>query len=124
MGWRFTWVSSHGSDFNYDHHVSASPDDIAAGTVDYNFASGRPQGEEMHGISVFAKGAAGDVYHTYSAYARGVDILLGTHHFLDLTPKGRNERGVMDWVRLHDRYETAAAPANCCTGAAGTAASE
>ncbi|SDM26162.1 Predicted dithiol-disulfide oxidoreductase, DUF899 family [Modicisalibacter muralis] len=105
MGWRFNWVSSHGSDFNYDYHASATPEDIAAGTVYYNFERSQNPGEEMHGISVFYKDAAGDVFHTYSSYARGGDILLGAHNYLDLTPKGRNERGTMDWVRHHDRYE-------------------
>lgn len=104
MGWSFQWVSSYGNDFNRDYNVSFTPDEIAKGTAYYNYA---PQGfprDEAHGISVFCKDAAGDVFHTYSAYARGCDILLGTYNFLDLTPKGRNEAGPMDWVRYHDKY--------------------
>lgn len=105
MGWQFTWVSSYPSDFNYDYHASARPEDIAAGRIDYNFEKSRHPSEEMHGISVFYKNPAGEVFHTYSCYARGVDSLLGAHHYLDLTPKGRNEHGTMDWVRHHDRYD-------------------
>lgn len=105
MGWRFPWVSSHGSDFNHDFQVSASPEAIAAGEVHYNFERSQDPGEEMPGLSVFVKDAVGEVYHTYSAYARGLDVLIGAHHYLDLTPKGRDEQGVMDWVRHHDRYD-------------------
>ena len=109
MGWSFKWVSSFGSDFNYDYHVSFTPEDIAAGEVYYNYEVQKPQGEELSGISVFYKDEAGDIFHTYSAYARGTDLLLGTYNLLDLTPKGRNEPGprhnLTDWVRHHDRYD-------------------
>jgi len=112
MGWDFTWVSSYGSDFNFDYQVSFTDEDKARNRAYYNFTTGDYLFDELPGISVFYKDA-GVVYHTYSAYARGGDILLGAHHFLDMTPKGRNEDRTMDWVRHHDRYETAA-PQNCC----------
>ena len=108
MGWRFKWVSSYDSDFNYDFHVSFTQDDLAKGEVYYNYDVGKFQSEELSGRSVFYKDANGDVFHTYSSYARGGDILLGTYNLLDLTPKGRNETGpnhnLTDWVRHHDRY--------------------
>jgi predicted dithiol-disulfide oxidoreductase (DUF899 family) len=105
MGWRFKWVSSHGSDFNYDYHVSSTEDEIAAGRYYYNYETVAGAGGEMPGISVFYKDESGEVFHTYSAYARGGDILIGAHNYLDLTPKGRNEASTMDWVRHHDRYD-------------------
>ena len=108
MGWRFKWVSSYGSDFNYDFHVSFTQDDLARGEVYYNYELRRLQSEEMSGISVFYKDPAGDIFHTYSSYARGGEMFLGTYNYLDLTPKGRNETGpnhnLADWVRHHDRY--------------------
>lgn len=105
MGWHFKWVSSHGNDFNHDYHVSATKDEIAKGKVYYNYEVSEDAGEEMPGISVFYKDAAGGIFHTYSAYARGGDILIGAYNYLDLTPKGRNETTIMDWMRHHDRYE-------------------
>jgi len=108
MGWRFKWVSSYGSDFNYDFHVSFTQDDLAKGEVYYNYELRKLQSEEMSGISVFYKDPAGDIFHTYSSYARGGEMFLGTYNYLDLTPKGRNETGpnhnLADWVRHHDRY--------------------
>ena len=107
MGWRFSWVSSFGGDFNRDFHVSFSPDEIARGPVDYNYELTTFPGEEAPGLSVFARNAAGEVFHTYSTYARGLDMLAGTYNFLDLVPKGRDEDGLaftMSWVRHHDRY--------------------
>ena len=105
MGWRFKWVSSYGSDFNYDYHVSFPKDDIAKGRVYYNYEMRDFQSEELSGRSVFYKDEAGEIFHTYSSYARGGDHLLGAYNYLDLTPKGRNEsRGMMDWVRHHDKY--------------------
>jgi len=108
MGWRFKWLSSNGNDFNFDYQVSFTKDDIARGNVYYNYDKipGSPS-EELPGISVFYKDASGDIFHTYSSYARGGDLLLGTYNFLDLTPKGRDEDGLaftMAWVRHHDRY--------------------
>ena len=108
MGWRFHWVSSHGSDFNYDFHVSFRPEEMAKGEAYYNYARGPVPIEELSGFSIFYKDAAGDVFHTFSAYARGAEEVLGTYMLLDLTPKGRNETGpnfnLTDWVRHHDRY--------------------
>jgi predicted dithiol-disulfide oxidoreductase (DUF899 family) len=114
MGWRFDWVSSHGNDFNVDYGVSFTKEDIAAGKAVYNFAPSKDAGDEMPGVSVFYKDEAGRIFHTYSTYARGGDILIGAHNWLDLTPKGRNETTIMDWVRLHDSYEEPAAA--CCRG--------
>jgi len=109
MGWRFKWVSSFASDFNFDYHVSFTKEEIAQGKVYYNYNLQNVWGEEMSGVSVFAKNAAGDVFHTYSCYARGDEGALGTYVYIDYTPKGRNETGptftLADWVRHHDRYE-------------------
>jgi len=111
MSWRFKWVSSYGSDFNYDYHVSFTKDDVTKGRVYYNFEMTEASIEELPGLSVFYKDAAGDIFHTYSSYARGAEELLGTYMVLDLTPKGRNETGpnhnLMDWVRRHDEYSEA-----------------
>jgi predicted dithiol-disulfide oxidoreductase (DUF899 family) len=108
MGWHARWVSSFGSDFNFDFHVSASEADRARGKVDYNYAEVDCTGEEMSGVSVFWKDEAGTVYHTYSTFGRGDEGVLGTYFFLDITPVGRNENGpghnLSDWVRHHDRY--------------------
>jgi predicted dithiol-disulfide oxidoreductase (DUF899 family) len=105
MGWGFKWVSSYGSDFNYDYHVSFTKEEIATGKVYYNYTMGDFQSEEMSGRSVFYKDAAGDIFHTYSSYARGGDHLLGAYNYFDLTPKGRSESANMsDWVRHHDKY--------------------
>ncbi len=108
MGWCFKWVSSCGSDFNHDYHVSFTKDDLAEGQVYYNYEMTEASIEELPGLSVFYKDATGDIFHTYSTYARGAEELLGTYMVLDLTPKGRNENGpnhnLMDWVRRHDEY--------------------
>jgi predicted dithiol-disulfide oxidoreductase (DUF899 family) len=107
MGWKFQWVSAFGSDFNFDYHVSFTPEEKARGKVNYNYALGEFPSEEGPGASVFARNAAGEVFHTYSAYARGLDILMGVYNFLDLVPKGRDEDELafsMSWVRHHDRY--------------------
>jgi predicted dithiol-disulfide oxidoreductase (DUF899 family) len=110
MGWRFPWVSSFGSDFNHDYQVSASPEEKASGTVMYNYEMTTFPSEERPGASAFFKNEAGEVFHTYSTYGRGLDILIGAYNFLDLAPKGRDEEGLsygMAWVRHHDRYEGA-----------------
>jgi predicted dithiol-disulfide oxidoreductase (DUF899 family) len=107
MGWRFHWVSSFGSDFNYDYHVSFSEEERSKGKVNYNYELMEFPSEEGPGLSVFSKDANGDVFHTYSSYARGLDILVGTYNFLDMAPKGRDETGLkhtMAWVRHHDKY--------------------
>jgi predicted dithiol-disulfide oxidoreductase (DUF899 family) len=112
MGWQFPWVSSNGSDFNYDFGVSFTPEELAKGEIHYNYGRWPYAHEEWPGISVFHKNEAGEVYHTYSTYGRGVEVMMGTYRMLDLVPKGRDERDVehkMEWVRHHDRYESAPA---------------
>lgn len=107
MGWRFKWVSSFGSDFNYDYHVSFTPEQRAQGKVYYNYGDTVFPSEEGPGLSVFAKDKDGDIFHTYSTYGRGLDIFLGAYNFLDHVPKGRDEEGLahtMAWVRHHDKY--------------------
>jgi predicted dithiol-disulfide oxidoreductase (DUF899 family) len=106
MGWQFHWASSFGSDFNFDYHVSFTPEEMEKGAM-YNYAKGPVPVEELPGVSVFFKDDNGEIFHTYSSYARGLDILVGTYNFLDLTPKGRDEDGLahtMAWVRHHDKY--------------------
>jgi predicted dithiol-disulfide oxidoreductase (DUF899 family) len=108
MGWTFEWVSSLGSDFNRDFHVSFTPEELATGAVDYNYELRPFPADEAPGISVFCRNARGEVFHTYSCYARGLDMLNGAYHYLDLVPKGRDEAGqpyTMAWLRHHDRYE-------------------
>jgi predicted dithiol-disulfide oxidoreductase (DUF899 family) len=117
MGWKAKWVSSYGSDFNYDFHVSFTPEQLAQGKVYYNY--GMVEGfDELPGLSVFAKTASG-VFHTYSSYARGNEEVIGAFIYLDITPKGRNEKEIMDWVRRHDEYDEGGA--TCCQGAADAA---
>jgi predicted dithiol-disulfide oxidoreductase (DUF899 family) len=121
MGWKFKWVSSGESDFNYDFHVSFAPEQVAGGEVNYNYAGQAFPHEDAPGVSVFYKDDAGVVYHTYSTYGRGVEVMMHTYRFLDLTPLGRQEEGLpytMAWVKHHDRYapQPAAAPA-CCSHA-------
>lgn len=108
MGWSFKWVSSAGSEFNRDYHVTFTPEELANGEIYYNYAWIKSSLTERPGISVFHKAADGTVYHTYSTHARGLDMLNGAYHFLDLVPKGRDEAGyahAMQWVHWHDRYE-------------------
>ena len=108
MGWKFHWVSSFGSDFNYDYHVSFKPEEQAKGKVNYNYELTEFPSEEGPGLSVFFKDPSGKVFHTYSSYARGLDIFVGAYNFLDHAPKGRDEDGLahtMAWVRHHDRYD-------------------
>lgn len=112
MGWRFNWVSSSPSDFNYDFHVSFTKEEMAKGKVYYNFEMTDATTEELHGMSVFIKDDAGNIFHTYSSYARGDERGLGAYMFLDLTPKGRQENvkgNLTDWVRRHDEYENGSA---------------
>jgi predicted dithiol-disulfide oxidoreductase (DUF899 family) len=116
MGWKFEWVSSNGSDFNHDFGVSFTPEDHAKGEVVYNYRKTSFPSEEAPGVSVFYKNDAGEVFHTYSTYGRGVEVMMGAYRMMDLTPEGRGERNVphkMEWVRHHDRYEPAPA-ASCC----------
>jgi predicted dithiol-disulfide oxidoreductase (DUF899 family) len=109
MDWHFKWVSSYRNDFNYDYHVSFTNEEIATGKVDYNYAIRNFLSEEMSGVSVFYKDETGDIFHTYSTYGRGDEMVDTTYMYLDLMPKGRNENGpnfnLGDWVRHHDRYD-------------------
>ena len=120
MGWQFKWVSSNGNDFNYDFGVSFTPEEVAKGKLHYNYGEWPLVGEEWPGISVFYRDDANVVFHTYSTYGRGVEVMMGTYNLLDLTPKGRDEEPGqgMGWVRHHDRYEPA--PAAKPAGAAGS----
>ena len=115
MGWRFRWVSSFGSDFNYDFHVSFSPEQVASGKAYYNYELRDVGIDELSGRSVFYRDEAGDIFHTYSSYARGGELFLGSYAVLDITPKGRDETingNLTDWVRHHDRYDDAGG--DCC----------
>ena len=107
MGWKFKWVSSNGSDFNYDYQVSTGNGEKAGSSVYYNYTLTEFPSDERPGLSVFFK-RGGEVFHTYSTYARGLDILLPTYNLLDMTAKGRDEAEMkphaMAWVRHHDRY--------------------
>lgn len=110
MGWNFEWVSSFDSDFNYDFHVSFTKEQVERHRIDYNFGTittdERYISEECPGVSVFLKGEGGKLLLTYSTYARGLDMLLGAHHYLDLTPEGRNAAGYPEWPRRYDEYPT------------------
>lgn len=110
MGWRFPWVSSNGSDFNRDYHVSFTKEEVASGRFEYNYGMNGFRGEEGPGMSAFYQDDEGSIFHTYSAYARGLEPLLGVYTMLDLAPLGRNEEGLpwpMAWVRHHDSYGAA-----------------
>jgi len=110
MGWTFDWVSSAPSDFNFDYAVSFTPDQVKSGANIYNFGTSGFGVEEAPGISVFCRDEAGDIFHTYSCFARGLDMMNAAYHYLDLTPLGRHEDGLpypMDWVRLRDQYAPA-----------------
>ena len=116
MGWKFPWVSSFGSDFNFDYHVSFTPEDLAKDKVFYNFSPIAPPdaNDELPGLSAFYKNDKGEVFHTYSSYARGAEELLGTLMILDHAPKGRNEDSTMDFVKRHDEYEEAPKASSSC----------
>jgi predicted dithiol-disulfide oxidoreductase (DUF899 family) len=124
MGWQFTWVSSNSNDFNFDFGVSFTLEEKARNEVTYNYDKHSFESEDMPGISVFYKDDTGQIFHTYSTYRRGVEVMMGTYQLLDLTPKGRDEtpgQG-MRWVRHHDRYAPepkakAAKNANSCCAA-------
>jgi predicted dithiol-disulfide oxidoreductase (DUF899 family) len=117
MGWTFDWYSSAGSDFNYDYAVSFTPEQIQSGHKTYNFGTSGFGIEDAPGISVFYRDGQGGIFHTYSCFARGLDMMNAAYHYLDLTPLGRHEDGLpypMDWVRLRDRYAPAPVEATCC----------
>ena len=107
LGWTFPWYSSAGTDFNFDYQASSTPEETKKGRMLYNYEQVRLTGE-CPGVSVFARGSGGSVFHTYSTYGRGLDMLNAGYHYLDLTPKGRDEAGLrwpMDWVRRRDSYK-------------------
>ena len=107
MGWSFPWVSSYGSDFNFDYHMSFTPERVAEGKAYYNYAVRPITASDEQGVSVFYKGESGDVFHTYSCHGRGIDMLNAAYQYLDLVPKARDEDRfdfVMEWVRRHDQY--------------------
>jgi predicted dithiol-disulfide oxidoreductase (DUF899 family) len=128
MDWDFHWVSSFGTDFNYNFHVSFTPEEVEKNTALYNYTVGKFRGPEAPGLSVFTKDEDGNIFHTYSTYARGLDPLMTVYNLLDLTPKGRDEAAFkhpFEWLRLHDSYtesyfgsqptqHQAAATASCC----------
>jgi len=106
LGWSFKWVSSGGNDFNYDYRVSFTPEEVDKGELDYNYGKVTMRAPELPGVSVFYKDSSGAIFHTYSSYARGIDMLNNAYHYLDLTPKGRDEGdGIMRWLRRGDEYE-------------------
>jgi predicted dithiol-disulfide oxidoreductase (DUF899 family) len=108
MGWKFKWVSAFQNDFNFDFYVSFTPEEVQNGTAFYNYTRMNPNDMDREGTSVFFKNEAGEVFHTYSSFARGIDMLNGTYNYLDLAPKGRDEDSLewtQAWVRRHDRYE-------------------
>ncbi len=108
MGWTFKWVSSAATDFNYDYQASFTPEQTRSGAVFYNYAKTDMGLTDREGVSVFYKDGQGAVFHTYSCYARGIDLLNTAYNFLDLAPKGRDEDALASsqaWVRHHDRYE-------------------
>lgn len=129
MGWRFPWVSSAGSDFNYDFNVSFTPEELSAGCAWYNYRRTDPGIEDLSGDSVFFKDASGQIFHTYSTFGRGGEEFLGIYRFLDVTPRGRDEQGpnhaLTDWARPHDMYGRGGSvepngkfhPADCGCGA-------
>jgi predicted dithiol-disulfide oxidoreductase (DUF899 family) len=119
MGWQFPWASSYGTDFNHDFGVNFSQDEMSSGKVDYNYVRQPFPHEEAPGISLFYRDGAGEIFHTYSSFGRGVEVMMHTYNLLDLTPKGRDEDALaytMEWVRHHDRY-AAPAPAPAATAA-------
>ena len=116
MGWKFPWVSSFGSDFNFDYHVSFTKEELESGKVFYNFreTSGDDANDELPGMSAFIRDENGNVYHTYSDYARGGEEILTTLMILDRAPKGRNETSTLSFVKRHDEYDTEPKAQSCC----------
>jgi predicted dithiol-disulfide oxidoreductase (DUF899 family) len=118
MGWNFNWVSSNTSDFNFDYNVSFTPEQIAKSEGTYNFEPKKGKEEELPGASCFYKDEAGNIYHTYSSFGRGLDQMINTYNWLDIAPKGRDEANIkppMSWVRHHDKYpEAVLAGSTCC----------
>ena len=109
MGWTFPWFSSFHTDFNYDHYASFTPKEVQSGNAFYNYVRTYPGPQDHEGISVFFKEENDTIFHTYSCFSRGIDMVNATYQFLDLVPKGRDEDGwgdTMYWVRHHDRYKS------------------
>lgn len=105
MGWTFPWVSSHDSEFNFDFGVSFVPEDLASGRAIYNYGEVIREAQDMFGTSIFVRGGDGTIFHTYSTFRRGVELLMGALNWLDLAPDGRGESaGAMSWIRRHDEY--------------------
>jgi predicted dithiol-disulfide oxidoreductase (DUF899 family) len=125
LGWQAEWVSSLHSDFNFDYHVSFTRDELASGEIYYNYQDCKVSAgfglDELPGLSVFYKDERGQVFHTYSSYARGNEEVIGAFIYLDMTPKGRNEKEIMDWVKRNDEYDIS--PQSCCHGAQNAAKS-
>ena len=108
MGWTFKWLSSYDSDFNYDYHVSFKPEEVARGEIHHNYRQRKASMSEVAGISVFFRDPSGDIFHTYSCYERGLDMMNAAYQYLDLVPKGRDEAGQANpqfWVRRHNEYD-------------------
>jgi predicted dithiol-disulfide oxidoreductase (DUF899 family) len=108
MGWSFKWVSSFATDFNFDFNASFTTGEVANGTAFWNYRKQKPESTEVVGFSAFYKDPDGQIFHTYSCYQRGIDMINGAYHFMDLMPKGRDEadqRPTMAWLRRHDEYE-------------------
>lgn len=117
MGWQFPWVSSNGCEFNFDFHVSFTEEERQRGEVFYNYGMTAFPHEEAPGVSAFYRDERGQVFHTYSTYGRGVELMMGAYDLIDIAPKGRDEAGLshgMDWIRHHDRYEAAKTTAGAC----------
>ncbi|QPC86920.1 DUF899 domain-containing protein [Mesorhizobium sp. NBSH29] len=120
LGWRFTWVSSEGSDFNFDFHVSFRPEELATGEVYYNYRMTENTSPDLPGVSTFYRNETGEIFHVSSNFGRGDELLIGAYNYLDLAPKGRDETGpsgnLMDWVRRNDQYEKSSKKiaAACC----------
>ena len=119
MAWRFPWVSSNGNSFNYDYGASFTDAQVENKTCDYNYGTTPYCNQDLPGASFFAKDETGNVYHTYSAYTRGVEQVVGAFNWLDMASKGRNESDTMSWLKLHDEYDTA--KSGCCTTHASAA---
>ena len=108
MGWDFKWLSSKGTDFNYDYHASFTPEQMEKGEVFYTYKMGQFPADESPGIRIFCRDEQGQIFHTYSCYARGLDMLIGAYHYMDLLPKGRDEDELdftMAWLRRRDQYD-------------------
>jgi predicted dithiol-disulfide oxidoreductase (DUF899 family) len=105
MGWSFKWLSSGDNGFNRDYGVAFTPEEVERKEASYNYTTQDPLETEREGVSVFFKDPAGKIFHTYSAYARGIDLVNTAYNYLDMMPKGRDEKAPLDWIRHHDKYK-------------------